>query len=188
MPSPLYDLSARLKLRLLKGTSEAQHIDEGIHALGEDIDALLYQAGDLRLTARTVINAGWLVCEGQAVSRATYKALFEAIGTAYGEGDKATTFNVPDYRGRTPIGSGTGPGLTARAVGQALGEEKHLLTTGEMPAHTHSYQTSLTSGSFSGSGSPALVGTTGATTGSTGGGETHNNMQPSTVCNVWIRT
>lgn len=42
---------------------------------------------------------GFLLCDGQAVSRATYSALFSAIGTNFGNGDGSTTFNVPDYRG-----------------------------------------------------------------------------------------
>jgi len=52
--------------------------------------------------------SGWLECDGSAVSRATYAALFTAISTTWGVGDGATTFNVPDMRGRVAVGSGTG--------------------------------------------------------------------------------
>ena len=52
-------------------------------------------------------NYGWLLCNGQAVSRTTYSALFEAIGTTYGAGDGSTTFNVPDLRGEFLRGAGT---------------------------------------------------------------------------------
>jgi len=52
--------------------------------------------------------SGWLNCDGSAVSRSTYAALFSAISTAYGTGNGTTTFNIPDLRGRTLIGSGTG--------------------------------------------------------------------------------
>lgn len=51
---------------------------------------------------------GWLICNGAAVSRDTYEDLFDVIGTTYGAGDGATTFNLPDLRSRSPIGVGTG--------------------------------------------------------------------------------
>src|SRR5258708_23166136 len=47
-------------------------------------------------------SGGWLICNGAAVSRVTYAALFTAIGTAYGNGDGSTTFNLPDMPGRLP--------------------------------------------------------------------------------------
>lgn len=52
----------------------------------------------------TTLPAGWLWCDGSAVSRATYSPLFAALGTTYGDGDGSTTFNLPDKRGRTAIG------------------------------------------------------------------------------------
>lgn len=51
--------------------------------------------------------AGWLLCQGQAISRTTYAALFAVIGTAYGAGDGSTTFNLPDPREAALIGAGT---------------------------------------------------------------------------------
>ncbi len=51
---------------------------------------------------------GWLLCDGSAVSRSTYAALFAIAGTAYGVGDGSTTFNLPDKRGRVSVGAGTG--------------------------------------------------------------------------------
>lgn len=50
----------------------------------------------------------WLLCDGSAVSRTTYATLFDVISTTFGAGDGSTTFNVPDLRGRTPLGAGTG--------------------------------------------------------------------------------
>src|SRR5262245_5545467 len=55
--------------------------------------------------------SGWLLCQGQAVSRTTYIDLFGVIGIAFGAGDGSTTFNLPDLRGRLPLGLGTGSGL-----------------------------------------------------------------------------
>lgn len=51
---------------------------------------------------------GFLACDGSAVSRTTYAALYAVIGTSFGVGDGTTTFNVPDLRGRVPVGAGTG--------------------------------------------------------------------------------
>lgn len=49
---------------------------------------------------------GWLFCNGQAISRSTYSALFAIVGTDYGAGDGSTTFNLPDMQNRVPIGAG----------------------------------------------------------------------------------
>lgn len=54
--------------------------------------------------AGAIAPAGWLLCDGSAVSRTTFAALFAAISTAYGPGDGSTTFNLPDLRGRTTVG------------------------------------------------------------------------------------
>jgi microcystin-dependent protein len=95
--------------------------------------------------------AGWYLCYGQAVSRTTYAALFTVITTTYGVGDGTTTFNLPDRRGRVPVGkdnmggsaanrvtfAGSGlDGLTLGAVGgsQYLMEHDHGITD---PGHTH---------------------------------------------------
>lgn len=64
--------------------------------------------------------SGWLLCDGSAVSRTTYADLFTAIGTSYGVGDGSTTFNLPDLRGRVPVGVGQGSGLTNRALAARL--------------------------------------------------------------------
>ena len=78
---------------------------------------------------------GWLLCDGAAISRTTYAALFAVIGTAYGSGDGETTFNVPDKRGCTSIGAdnmgGTpanrvtsaGSGIDAQVVGTIGGDQ-----------------------------------------------------------------
>jgi microcystin-dependent protein len=91
---------------------------------------------------------GWLMCYGQAVSRTTYKNLFDQIGTTFGAGDGSTTFNVPDLRGRICVGKdnmgGTAAnrmtsagGVTGTTLGAVGGAETHTLTTAQVPAHTH---------------------------------------------------
>lgn len=56
----------------------------------------------------STVPKGYLACDGTAVSRTTYSALFAAIGTTWGTGDGSTTFNTPSLSGRATIGSGTG--------------------------------------------------------------------------------
>ena len=78
----------------------------------------------------------WLICNGQAVSRETYSELFAVIGTTYGEGNGSTTFNLPDFSSRSPMGLGTGTDGTNSEntiLGQEKGEYKHQLTVAEIP-------------------------------------------------------
>jgi len=81
--------------------------------------------------------AGWMIADGSAISRTTYAALYSLIGTAFGVGDGATTFNLPDMRSRVPLGSGQGTGLTNRTLAATGGEEAHALSVGEEAPHTH---------------------------------------------------
>lgn len=79
----------------------------------------------------------WIECNGQAVSRATYAKLYALLGgtnSPYGAGNGSTTFNVPDLRGRVPIGVGTGTGLSPRNVGDLGGEERSIAP---LPDHKH---------------------------------------------------
>jgi microcystin-dependent protein len=96
-----------------------------------------YSPGDLKLAASPTPTVGWLVCNGAAIARTTYPALFAAIGVTWGAGDGTSTFNVPDLRGRALMGSGTGPGLSARALGALVGVETVTIGVNEMPWHGH---------------------------------------------------
>src|SRR3954447_6125965 len=111
--------------------------DSDLRALISQLQGLAASTGDLKPSAAATPPPGWLVCDGSAVSRSTFATLFGAIGTAYGAGDGSTTFNLPDLRGRVPVGAGTGAGLTARTLGAAGGEENHTLSAAEMPSHNH---------------------------------------------------
>jgi microcystin-dependent protein len=82
---------------------------------------------------------GWLVCNGSAVSRLTYPALFAAIGTSYGAGDGATTFKLPDLRGEFIRGWDNGRGIDkGRTFGtlQAESFKSHNHTVTD-PGHSH---------------------------------------------------
>lgn len=96
-------------------------------------------AGAIVEFGAATVPSGWLACDGAAVSRTVYARLFAAVGTTWGAGDGTTTFNVPDFRGRVPVGVGTGSGLTARTLAASGGAETVQLTEAEMPSHTHAF-------------------------------------------------
>lgn len=88
-----------------------------------------FMAGQIAYCAAGVIPSGWLECNGAAISRATYGTLFAAIGTNYGAGDGATTFNLPDLRGEFLRGADRGRGVDAgRAIGSAQGDAIRNIT------------------------------------------------------------
>jgi microcystin-dependent protein len=80
--------------------------------------------------------AGFLLCDGSAVSRTTYAALFAVISTTYGAGDGATTFNLPNLKGRIPVGRDVTQ-TEFDVLGETGGAKTHTLTTNEIPAHAH---------------------------------------------------
>jgi microcystin-dependent protein len=90
-----------------------------------------FMAGQVIFFASATIPAGWLECNGATVSRTTYATLFAAIGTDYGAGDGATTFQLPDLRGEFIRGADRGRGVdTGRVVGSGqaaeLGSHNHV--------------------------------------------------------------
>lgn len=171
-------------------------------------------SGTIAAFAGSAAPSGWLLCQGQAVSRTTYATLFGVIGTTYGAGDGSTTFNLPDGRGRSLIGAGQGVGLTNRALAATGGEEAHALSVAELaahnhgvtdPGHTHSYVFNWTGANNNlwhqnatnglgpgdgstpnGSGGAAIqTNTTGISIQNNGSGTAHNNLQPFLAVN-WI--
>lgn len=91
--------------------------------------AQTFVTGDIKASAAITVQNGWLVCDGTAVSRDTYKDLFATIGIAWGAGDGSTTFNLPNLNGRFPRG-GT-------AIGAMQGHANVALDTTNLPAHNH---------------------------------------------------
>ncbi|WP_104137213.1 tail fiber protein [Cryobacterium sp. Y62] len=147
-------------------------------------------SGNIEMTARATAPGGWLLCQGQAISRTTYASLFADISTAYGTGDGSTTFNVPDFRGRVPVGLDSSQ-TEFDALGEAYGAKTHTLTVAEMPTHAHSINAHDTGADQTSGGNRAYLTSGGAndrSTRSTGGGGAHNNVQPSRVVNFIIKT
>lgn len=120
---------------------------------------------------------GYLYADGSAVSRATYADLFDAIGTNFGIGDGSTTFNLPDWRGRSDVGVDGGAGrittatMSAVTVGGVGGSETKALTATNIPAVSVSSVTgSVTVSTVSGSITGTAAGQTGSISGSASGG------------------
>jgi microcystin-dependent protein len=147
--------------------------------------------GEVKMFAGDFAPADWMLCEGQLLDIGTYATLYQLIGTTYG-GDGQSTFALPDLRGRAPIHLGTGGG-SSYVIGQSAGAETATLTTGQLPAHTHSAKAGLAAGTSTspagmvpaldaagsphyGTGTDALL--NGAALSSVGGSGAHDNMQP----------
>lgn len=156
--------------------------------------------GEIRMFAGTFAPRGWAFCNGQLLAVSQNDALFSLLGTIYG-GDGRTTFGLPDLRGRIPVHTGTGPGLSPRPLGAKGGQEQVTLTVNQLPLHTHSMQASANLG---GDSSPAgkvpaespsvalyleegpSVAMDSAAIGSMGGGQSHANLMPFQCINFII--
>jgi hypothetical protein len=129
----------------------------------------------------------YLECNGQNVSRTTYANLFVAIGTTWGVGDGATTFTLPDRRRRVAVGAGgTGTATLGNAVGDSGGAEDVTLLIANLAAHSHKHGSPT--GQPAGSGDPRNVGGSSVTSTTVGSDTAHNNLPPSIVCGIWIKT
>lgn len=133
----------------------------------------------------------YLFCDGSEVSRTEYADLFNIIGTMYGEGDGSTTFNLPNMKGRIPVGSNPSDN-DFKTLGKMIGEKTHTLTTDEMPAHNHTFDyNNWDLGYTSGSNPMTCTNITGnlniKSTKNTGGSQAHNNIQPSLIVNYIIK-
>ena len=130
--------------------------------------------------------AGFLMCDGAAVNRATFAALFAVIGENYGVGDGATTFNVPGAEGRIPQGKDAGiPDFDS--LGNTGGEKDHTLTVAELATHIHGIDgVAISTGTVSGFN--GMMQNLGGNTDPAGSDSPHNNMSPYFVTNYIIQT
>jgi len=166
--------------------------------------------GEIRINAFDYAPQGWASCDGQTLPIQQNAALYSLIGKAFG-GDGAQNFNLPDLRGRTPVGFYTNPQtigqFTHYNMAQAEGVETVALATTQIPAHIHSWAyanavgatQNPTGNSYGQTPSGVNVYTTLPATGNlglvpfnpkvmgdAGGGQAHNNMQPYLVLNFVI--
>ena len=159
-------------LELYKPSIGEQGWGELVNENFDKIDATSI-TGVIQMYAGSSAPSGWLICNGQAISRITYAALYAVIGTTYGTGDGSTTFNVPNLQGRVPIGVSN-----THTLGSTGGEETHTLTIAEMPSHNHSVNPYGKTGNGDYFSSTSILGDRITYTHSTGGDQPHNNMQP----------
>ena len=146
---------------------------------------------------------GWMKCEGQLLQIAQNAALFSLLGTQYG-GDGISTFALPDLRGRVLGGTGSGPGLSARTIGEIAGTESNQISVSQLPSHSHSVAAVTSEGNQNTPAgnlpsntklldkeySNATANTTmnSAMIGATGSGLPINNMQPTIFITYIIAT
>lgn len=154
------------------------------------------KSGSVKAWGNATVPAGWLELLGQVVLRADYPGLFAHYSTNFNTGgETGLQFRLPDGQGRSIIGVGTYTdtvlGSTSRTLGQKMGAGAHTLTSGEMPSHTHRAKVLI--GGISGASAASPVrddGSFGSDTGmieATGGGSTHNNMQPSIALKLIVK-
>lgn len=161
-----------------------------------NINAQEAYLGDIKLTAITFTQRGWMACEGQLLPISQNQALFSLLGTTYG-GDGRTTFGLPDLRGRVPVGYGNGSGLSNYNQSQKGGSETNTITVNQIPSHSHTINAveddgdkSVPTGNYLAGTKTldteyALTGTLNimntAMVNNTGGNQAVNNIQPYAV-------
>ncbi len=156
--------------------------------------------GEVRLFPYNFAPRGWAFCQGQLLPINQNQALFSLLGTTYG-GDGRVTFALPDLRGRVPLSSGQGPGLSDYTLGQSGGTEAVTLGVNEMPTHSHPVAANgrqsnrpgpngrvpgrASAGDvYAASGNGAVMAA--ETIVPTGGGQPHTNVQPYLAMNYCI--
>lgn len=190
----------------LKALSDSTFTTNGVRGItaaahrnfnNTSIDSMYVNPGSVLAWAGLVANIpdGWKICNGALLSQTDYSALFTALGGSLSPwGVQTTTFslpNIPTYGSPVqafPTNENVSNG--AYKLGLTGGEKDHILTSSEMPNHSHNLSIPL----YSEGGATNRIANAGTTaegttftgvTGSTGGGSSHNNMQPF-VAMYWI--
>jgi microcystin-dependent protein len=150
---------------------------------------------EIRIFSFNFPPKGWALCNGQLLPINQNQALFSLLGTTYG-GDGRVNFALPNLQGRTPMHMGNG-----HTLGERAGEQSHIVTVSEMPAHTHVANASSAAGNdpnpsgkllaspLNQTYRPAgtgMVAMHGSSVGNVGGSQPHLNMQPFLTLNFCI--
>ena len=142
----------------------ADEVNANFEALKDEINILKVNVqaaptGTIVAFAGDTVPDGWLLCDGTDINRATYSGLFTAIGIIWGAGDLASTFNLPDLRGRFLRGVDNGAGIDPDAAGRTLlhfggntGDAVGSYQLDEFGTHYHKYGSSARTGDDSGNG------------------------------------
>jgi len=143
------------------------------------LNSMCAYVGEIRPFVFSTLPPGWLPLDGSSVDAGTYPALAAVVPVSWLSGSDVI---LPDLVSRSLVGAGAG-----YDIGDTGGEDTHVLTSAEMPAHTHSYELSVVAADTLGElPAPALNSLTPAATGSAGDGDAHNNMAPFLVVNWGI--
>jgi len=101
-------------------------------------DNIELPVGTIVQYAGTTPPTGWLICNGSTLLIANYSNLYDVINNIYGSDNSGLTFNLPDFRGRTSIGTNsTNSILSSRIIGTYEGKESQILSVNELPTHNH---------------------------------------------------
>ena len=143
-----YNAALQIIQSLLNGGLDDDNFaDEAVilSKLSESVQNALVPVGvTLPYGGSSAPNAAWLLCYGQAISRSTYATLFGILGTSFGVGDGSTTFNVPDLRGRVPVGLDNIGGTAANRIQVST----TITTTNASPTATVASATGLSVGQY----------------------------------------
>jgi microcystin-dependent protein len=144
--------SAPTVLDTLNELSAALNDDPNFSTTVATALAALVPSGTVSQTARATAPTGYLLCDGSAISRTTYSSLFDAIGTAYGVGDNSTTFNIPNLKGRVPVGRDSAQ-TEFDTLGETSGAKTVSLSANNIPSHNHTGTTNAETQEHTHSGS-----------------------------------
>jgi microcystin-dependent protein len=184
---------------------DLEELAVAVEALLAAREQALFKTGDTKPSACATPQEGWLLCDGRAVSRAAYAALFAVIGVQAGAGDGSTTFNLPNGQNASAFGATSGQ-LPLLGSGGGLASVKLTSAQSGMVSHSHGptegnkYNDALpVNGQVAGNSVPFpppkgivagtyIVGTQGVQGGARDAEEAHENMPPYVVGNWFIKT